>query len=1252
MLASCASDQKDNQASGSAAVTAPPDGGVVLYAERSVTIGDHSQIAGGDTTVAKVAPPSFGPQLLVGVHVSVESNTNLIAPSVTLGQHDDVGNVQTNSLVNNGAARVGTVGTFPSSLPRMPLAPLPTPATNNVTVSDETTLPAGAYGTVTVTDTLRLQPGTYSFAALTLSDHARLLAEPGGVVVNIGGSMTVGEHTRIMPVTDNEDEGSDDQDDGPPAANLTITVSANDPSSTTSAAAIGDHSHIRALVLVPNGTFALGDHVMATGAFDAFDIHVGLFCDMTFQSGFPASASTQHGTQQLSGYLTPAIAAAPLVGPAPQAMQIALAISLPVQVPTGFPTLADFAQQVSDPSNPRYRQFLTPAQYAGYYQPSATSYSALQAFVQSYGLTIVSTRPDNEILDAMGTPAQIGAMIFANMNSYQRPDGTTFFAPDREPSLQLSVPVLSVAGIQNYRVPTPGVAGGTGPNMEMMGNDFRNAYLPSCESNLDGSGQTIGVVEFESFSVNDVVAYSANAKPPIADPTNLIYQVFYSASFSGNAPPTTGEAPLDVELVHAMAPAAKIIVYQAPTSSISYGIFGGVNFADDMLHDMAHPPAGFPTPYQNTSSWTNFNTDDDTAQNLQAMAALGESFFQSSGDGGAFTENPLDLRAYGNVTVVGGTNLSSAGGGTPPAETGWNGSGGGFLGPFSPIINGVSIPGYQTPFVTTANQASSMYRNFPDVSMPAAPNMTDYYATGGNPTPTDQATGGTSASTPLWAGFMALANEAATHAGVQTVGFANPVLYRIASPTGSLYGTCFNDIQGGSNPKNPSGNGAGLDDPNAPSPTGGFTAVAGYDLVTGLGSPTCTLITQLSSPTPWVPVPPPTPPGTTPPSFAGVAQNDTCGILSGDVECWGTNQDGEEANGNTSQQLTPVCGIETTRPGAAVLSVVAGLDHMCALFAQDHSVWCWGNNDYGQLGTGAVDSGGNPLTNSPTAIAVRGLPPNNQVSQIAAGGTTTCALLSGDNSVWCWGGNGAGVLGNGTQNTGPNPTPAQVPNLPAATQVAVSTGGAYACAVLANGGSVDCWGTGYLGDFNLDQHQGPTQAFQLSGATSVAVGTGHACAVVPQPPGSIPSSKVYCWGDNSASEIGEGDVNTGAFPMHEGIPVVATQVSGCTMACPPPVNVTQVTCGDDFTCVLVDDGSVECWGNNTFDQIGGTQSYPVPAPQTIGGLSGVSAIAAGPGRVCAQLSTGPISCWGEGPAGDGTTNNLSSPATVAFARCM
>jgi len=194
---------------------------------------------------------------------------------------------------------------------------------------------------------------------------------------------------------------------------------------------------------------------------------------------------------------------------------------------------------------------------------------------------------------------------------------------------------------------------------------------------------------------------------------------------------------------------------------------------------------------------------------FKEFAAQGQNLFVASGDSGAYKKRsryvfPADDQF---VTSVGGTDLVTAGPGGPwQSETAWADSGGG------PSPNGIAIPSYQKTagVITSANKGSLTLRNAPDV---AAEGNTDNYicydgkCAGG--------WGGTSFAAPRWAGYLALANQQSVSHGRGTVGFLNPALY--TTGLGANYRTNFHDISSGTNT--------------------GYSAVKGYDLVTGWGSP-------------------------------------------------------------------------------------------------------------------------------------------------------------------------------------------------------------------------------------------------------------------------------------------------------------------------------------------------------------------------------------------------------------------------------
>jgi len=261
----------------------------------------------------------------------------------------------------------------------------------------------------------------------------------------------------------------------------------------------------------------------------------------------------------------------------------------------------------------------------------------------------------------------------------------------------------------------------------------------------------------------------------------------------------------------AMAPgASQIIVYEA----------GPNGYFDDILNRMVSDNLA----KQLSSSWSvSGQGDDPTADSdFEEMAAQGQSFFQASGDTDAYAgrSNPIPFPCDNPyITVVGGTTLTASGTGGPwSSETVWNwgydSSAGGYVGSSGGISRQYPIPAWQQGISMTANQGSTTNRNIPDVALTA--NNVDVRVGGSN-----QNVGGTSCAAPLWAAFAALVNQRSVAAGKGTAGFINPVIYAIG--TGTNYAAAFHDISTGNNFNS--------------SKASKFTAVTGYDLCTGWGTP-------------------------------------------------------------------------------------------------------------------------------------------------------------------------------------------------------------------------------------------------------------------------------------------------------------------------------------------------------------------------------------------------------------------------------
>jgi uncharacterized repeat protein (TIGR01451 family) len=541
--------------------------------------------------------------------------------------------------------------------------------------------------------------------------------------------------------------------------------------------------------------YFLSDRAIATGALVA-----------TLLGTAPGASALE--TQTLSGHVPKATAALASVGRLPADKRLRLAIALPLR---NRDSLNKLLADLYDPSSPRYHQYLSPEQFAAGFGPNESDYAALEAFAQAHNLQITARHSNRVLLDVSGTVAEIEKALHISLRLYSHPhESRKFFAPDTEPSLELNVPVLHISGLDDFQLPRPaslhrlptdfGSGGtpldGSGPGGLYRGNDFRHAYAPGVS--LNGSGQMLGLVEFDYYFPADIATYRSQtgvAAVPLID-------VF----LDGAAPPAGNnniEVALDIEVANAMAPGlAAIIVYDGGNGN-------------DILNRMATDNLA----KQLSASWT-FPCNAATDQILQQFAAQGQSYFNSSGDAGAYTSTisaPAD-RPF--VTSVGGTTLSTpTAGGVWGSETSWNwySTGSGTSGTGGGVSTVYSIPTYQQGTASlSTNGGSTIMRNIPDVAMigDATYVVHDNGQSGG--------VGGTSVSSPLWAAFTALINQQAVSFGRPTVGFLNPLVYAIGNGPG--YATNFHDITTGNNT-------------NPASPTR-FLATGSYDLCTGWGSPT------------------------------------------------------------------------------------------------------------------------------------------------------------------------------------------------------------------------------------------------------------------------------------------------------------------------------------------------------------------------------------------------------------------------------
>jgi len=522
---------------------------------------------------------------------------------------------------------------------------------------------------------------------------------------------------------------------------------------------------------------------------------------------FTTPGQAQPSLQALHNHVRPAVTsglAAPVGFLAPTE-RMNLAIMLPLR---NQPELTALLGRLSDPTSPDYGRFLTVAQFTEQFGPTAQDYQDVVNFAKANGFTVTNTPPNRLIVDINGSVAQIEKAFHVVMTVYRHPtENRTFYSADREPSLDLSVPVKRIAGLNNFSIPRPMLkkrpetvapaihsnATGSGPQGAYRPSDMRAAYYGS--GSLTGTGQSVGLLEFDGYELADVNSDMGGESYTVTI-TNVLVDGASAGSDSDD-----GEQAIDIAQPIGMAPGlTSVRVYIAPLSS-SIGV-GDVDIFNKMATDNISK--------QLSCSWgwaPDDPSDDDPI--FQEFAAQGQNLFVASGDSGKYTGNNNNDESYPAesvyVVAVGGTDLTTNGAGGPwEAETAWADSSGG------PADNGFAIPSWQVGVANASNGASSTIRDLPDVAAEA--NFDNIYCDDGNCYYNEY--GGTSYAAPRWAGYLALANQQNVTNHGTTLGYLNPLIYPIAF--GASYDSNFHDITSGSN---------------------GYPAVTGYDMVTGWGSP-------------------------------------------------------------------------------------------------------------------------------------------------------------------------------------------------------------------------------------------------------------------------------------------------------------------------------------------------------------------------------------------------------------------------------
>ncbi len=355
----------------------------------------------------------------------------------------------------------------------------------------------------------------------------------------------------------------------------------------------------------------------------------------------------------------------------------------------------------------------------------------------------------------------------------------------------------------------------------------------------------------------------------------------------------------------------------------------------------------------------------------------------------------------------------------------------------------------------------------------------------------------------------------------------------------------------------------------------------------------------------------------------------TCAVTPvGTVYCWGRNAAGSLGNGSLSNRAVPTA--VSLPAGVRFDSVSAGQDHACGL-ARDGSVYCWGSNAAGQLGTGDAVA-----RSTPAAVLAPLGAPAVSFTNVAAGAQFTCARAT-TNLVYCWGLNFDGQLGN-AENFGfptPNSRPLEVQGGPFDV---VSAFRGHACG-LTDVGFVACWGdnaSGQLGRGGTATPGDPIPA-QISGSrrfARIAAGDGHTCAI------GLLDGSGWCWGSNANGQLG---TTLGGGAVRSTFQVA---VSGSR-------TFATISAGQALTCAVTQSGTGFCWGSNGFGQLGigsdAAQPSP-PQPRLVAGGLTFRAIDAGFTHACGVTTTNVAYCWGRPNDGLNLDANALGTGAPAEAR--
>ncbi len=357
------------------------------------------------------------------------------------------------------------------------------------------------------------------------------------------------------------------------------------------------------------------------------------------------------------------------------------------------------------------------------------------------------------------------------------------------------------------------------------------------------------------------------------------------------------------------------------------------------------------------------------------------------------------------------------------------------------------------------------------------------------------------------------------------------------------------------------------------------------------------------------------------PPFA-LGQNHSCALSGGKVYCWGADDVGQLGNGGGAGDPDSAAAVAASALTSAV-QVAAGWNNNCAVTAQG-AVYCWGAGGAGQLGDGASADRYAPVQ----VAGVGGVGMLSGVVQVACG-TAHCCSLAGNGAVACWGDDGHGQLGDG-QSGGSQPTPVQVLSDDSFEQIAANAD--YSCAVRRGDQAAFCWGSGAygkLGDGDTADASTPVAVSGTTGVKQLMLGHDHACAITQ-------TGRVRCWGRGAGGRLGQGGDNS-----DHSTPVFVQSPSGSNGWLGAVAS--GWAAGRAHSCVALQTGLVQCWGEDALHQLGDGGSTTTGVPVSTLGLLDAVTVVSSYDHSCALRAGGTLWCWGDGAHGKLGDGGSASP---------